>query len=294
MDCGPPGSSVHGISQARILEWGAISCSRVIFSTQGSNARLPHCKWILYHWALHPWQAKWSPSQILNAHPCPLQALAYSLSFNQSIPTPHLGRLLLILRTPPPGSPPCMFQPSQVPWNMFSGLPDANCLVQQRHISDGLFSPQIAFLGELPHSPTPCPASSGPRQFCRWGTRAKVDSGLIWAIRCFFLVLWNWSWKMFVGRPPIALKEKPKWGGDWGPAKLNQSREGRLPPPWRNPQLPQDKTGFTHPAPNKPCSLPNTRPGFTLSPLPQAWGGASYEEVSLGTKGERSRKQDAE
>ena len=29
MDFGPPGSSVHGISQARILEWVAISFSRV-------------------------------------------------------------------------------------------------------------------------------------------------------------------------------------------------------------------------------------------------------------------------
>ena len=28
VDCSPPGSSVHGISQARILEWVAISCSR--------------------------------------------------------------------------------------------------------------------------------------------------------------------------------------------------------------------------------------------------------------------------
>ena len=28
MDCGPPGSSVHGISQARILEWLTISFSR--------------------------------------------------------------------------------------------------------------------------------------------------------------------------------------------------------------------------------------------------------------------------
>ena len=28
MDCRPPGSSVHGISQARILEWVAISSSR--------------------------------------------------------------------------------------------------------------------------------------------------------------------------------------------------------------------------------------------------------------------------
>ena len=28
MDCSPPGSSVHGIIQARILEWGAISSSK--------------------------------------------------------------------------------------------------------------------------------------------------------------------------------------------------------------------------------------------------------------------------
>ena len=27
MDCSSPGSSVHGVSQARILEWVAISCS---------------------------------------------------------------------------------------------------------------------------------------------------------------------------------------------------------------------------------------------------------------------------
>ena len=28
MDCSPPGSSVHGISQARVLEWVTISCSK--------------------------------------------------------------------------------------------------------------------------------------------------------------------------------------------------------------------------------------------------------------------------
>ena len=27
MDCSPPGSSTHGISQARVLEWGAIAFS---------------------------------------------------------------------------------------------------------------------------------------------------------------------------------------------------------------------------------------------------------------------------
>ena len=31
MDCSLPGSSIHGISQARILEWIAISFSRVSF-----------------------------------------------------------------------------------------------------------------------------------------------------------------------------------------------------------------------------------------------------------------------
>ena len=40
MDCNLPGSSVHGISQARILEWVAISFSRGIFPTQGSNPSL--------------------------------------------------------------------------------------------------------------------------------------------------------------------------------------------------------------------------------------------------------------
>ena len=38
MDCSPPGSSVYGILQARILEWVTIS----IFLTQGSNSRLLH------------------------------------------------------------------------------------------------------------------------------------------------------------------------------------------------------------------------------------------------------------
>ena len=38
MNCSPPGSSAHGISQARILEWVAIS--------QGSNPDLLH----LLHW----------------------------------------------------------------------------------------------------------------------------------------------------------------------------------------------------------------------------------------------------
>ena len=40
MDCSPPGSSVHGILQGRILEWAAMSFSRGIFLTQESNSSL--------------------------------------------------------------------------------------------------------------------------------------------------------------------------------------------------------------------------------------------------------------
>ena len=51
MDCSLLGSSDHGIFQARILEWVAISFSRVL--TQGLNLGVLHCRQILYclsHW----------------------------------------------------------------------------------------------------------------------------------------------------------------------------------------------------------------------------------------------------
>ena len=40
MDCSPPGSSVHGIFQARVLEWGAIAFSE-LSSYCVSNTTLP-------------------------------------------------------------------------------------------------------------------------------------------------------------------------------------------------------------------------------------------------------------
>ena len=48
MDCTLPGSSVHRILQARILEWVAIQFSRGISLTQGLNLGLHHCRQILY------------------------------------------------------------------------------------------------------------------------------------------------------------------------------------------------------------------------------------------------------
>ena len=52
MDCSPPGSSVHGILQARILGWVATSSSRgssLDSPTQGMNPGLAHCRQILDH-----------------------------------------------------------------------------------------------------------------------------------------------------------------------------------------------------------------------------------------------------
>ena len=52
MDYSPWGSSVHAISQTRILEWVAIFFSRGSLSpAQRSNLIILHCRWILYVWA---------------------------------------------------------------------------------------------------------------------------------------------------------------------------------------------------------------------------------------------------
>ena len=47
-NCSPPGSSVHGILQARILEWVANLFLQGIFLTQGLNSHLLPCRQILY------------------------------------------------------------------------------------------------------------------------------------------------------------------------------------------------------------------------------------------------------
>jgi len=47
MDCSLPGSSVHGIFQARVLEWGAIAFSLgkiYIYNSFLSNSRKPKIK----------------------------------------------------------------------------------------------------------------------------------------------------------------------------------------------------------------------------------------------------------
>ena len=58
MDCSPPGSSVHGIFQTRILEWVAMPFSRGSSQLRDwTSVSYDSCigRRVLYHWA--PWEA---------------------------------------------------------------------------------------------------------------------------------------------------------------------------------------------------------------------------------------------
>ena len=67
MDCSPPGSSVHGIFQARVLEWGAIAFSGVCSRTQIFSSNNWHINYRsfqfpaqLWSWALVFWLHIWN------------------------------------------------------------------------------------------------------------------------------------------------------------------------------------------------------------------------------------------
>ena len=68
MDHSPPGSSVHGILQARTLEWVAISSSRGSSQPRfQTHVSYVSCigRWILYHWCLES-----SGERKLTLNPC--------------------------------------------------------------------------------------------------------------------------------------------------------------------------------------------------------------------------------
>ena len=67
MDCSPPGSSVHGIFQARVLEWGAIAFSIRIFRGLRSSIRTSQMVLVVKNpsantrnmrWGFNPWIRK--------------------------------------------------------------------------------------------------------------------------------------------------------------------------------------------------------------------------------------------
>ena len=49
MDCSPPGSSIHGILQARVLEWGAIAFSKFCVTPVQFNHSAYNWEQIKFH-----------------------------------------------------------------------------------------------------------------------------------------------------------------------------------------------------------------------------------------------------
>ena len=81
LDCSPPGSSVHGISQARVLEWVDISFSRG--SSQGPNPGLLHCRQILYRLSHRELVRTFSISARRSPPPPAPRPTSQNLHFNQ-------------------------------------------------------------------------------------------------------------------------------------------------------------------------------------------------------------------
>ena len=81
MNCSLPDSSVHGISQARILAWVAISFSRGFSWTKDQTYVFCIGRQILYHWATK--EAHYGYYQVFTqkADHCPEVVLWVSLSF---------------------------------------------------------------------------------------------------------------------------------------------------------------------------------------------------------------------
>ena len=62
MDCSLPGSTIHGIFQARLLEWGATAFSEVnhLVTTNSSSIRnriKTNLKWTLLYASAHTWDS---------------------------------------------------------------------------------------------------------------------------------------------------------------------------------------------------------------------------------------------
>ena len=83
MDSSPPGSSAHGISQARILEWVAIS-----FSRGSSWPRDRTCISCIGEQALYSWAAREQGKHRLKRDPGHSQRPQAPSCLSQQLPTP--------------------------------------------------------------------------------------------------------------------------------------------------------------------------------------------------------------
>ena len=73
MDCSPPGSSVHGIFWATVLEWGAIAFSQCHYSIQVNPRCLTSYAFDVFKRARKETNAGWRVSLLYFLLPLPLQ-----------------------------------------------------------------------------------------------------------------------------------------------------------------------------------------------------------------------------
>ena len=119
MGCSPPGSSVHGLLQAGIPKWVAISSFLPgIFPTQGLNLCLLwllHYRWILYHLSsciADGFFITWAPALQVDSLSLELTAAAAAAKSLQLCPT-----LCNPIDGSPPGSPiPGILQARTLEW----------------------------------------------------------------------------------------------------------------------------------------------------------------------------------
>ena len=122
MDCGPPDFSVHGIFQARLLEWVAISFSRGSYWTRDQTQDSGIGRWILYclshqgsprpktHPTLPPWSTLLPQGKARNSpFPGTLEPVSIPRLVSQRRSAPSFRRNLLFgsqtLQKQKPGNP---------------------------------------------------------------------------------------------------------------------------------------------------------------------------------------------
>ena len=84
MDCSLPGSSIHGIFQARVLEWGAIAFSTIVWPQVNSREGTQ----------LHPSIENWITDLLSMAPPFRIRP---SIPLRQSIPSGSFHKPLILL-----------------------------------------------------------------------------------------------------------------------------------------------------------------------------------------------------
>ena len=183
MDCRLPGSSVHGILQARILEWVAVSSSR-----RSSRPRDQTCvsctdRWLLYYWTTRDFPHVWSIVINSITHPyVPLPGLTNIMwLFPLRSSLMLCAHLFCIL---PWGS-----HAPHPPFNMISvaaARPQVPCVGHSQGRPEALPQDAEWWLTSCPRaSPLPCPPLPKGRTSLPKGWRIRTKAALI--PRLFFL-----------------------------------------------------------------------------------------------------------